>query len=100
MSECNDARPDPEILFHTDLTVSENQQFDDTFSDQYRGGTGILTTRATARFYEGLKLPATFQIGNVNHAGDLPATYVDPHLPLTNATSPVIRAYTLKWPVK
>jgi len=86
---------------NTDMITSQNYQFDDAFQVRPPGvGVGVLKTNASARFYEGLKLPSTFQIGNVGYAGDLPATYIDPHLPLTKATEPVIRSYTVEWPAK
>jgi RHS repeat-associated protein len=59
---------------------------DDTFS----GPKGVMCL-GTARFYEGLTLPSSFQPGAVPTAGVLYSTTINPNLPTTNATAPVYR---------
>jgi RHS repeat-associated protein len=58
------------------------------------------TVTGTARFYEGLTdLPPTFHSGYPpGHAGSLKSTTIDPHLPLDNATAPLIRTDTYENP--
>jgi hypothetical protein len=68
---------------YTDYSNS-NQQWDDSFRDLH--GT---TVEASARFYEGLKLPDTFKFNNVPEANGLKSTYIDPHLATDNATAEV-----------
>jgi uncharacterized protein RhaS with RHS repeats len=52
----------------------------------------------SARYYEGLILPATFVWGQVREAGSMMSTYDDPRLPADNATEPVIRSFEMKFP--
>ena len=62
------------------------------------GSSGTAKWNGIARFYEGLKLPATFVPGNVIHAGSLPATFVRPNLDAENATNPVNVMFETSWP--
>jgi RHS repeat-associated protein len=63
---------------------------DDIFRD-YSGNR----TDASARFYEGLKLPSSFLSNNPGtYAGILPSTGANPNLPTSNATAPVDRTWT------
>jgi RHS repeat-associated protein len=68
---------------------------DDTWS------AGILShfnATASARFYEGLELPASFIVNNPDTpAYRLPSTTIDPHLPTSAATDPVDRTWTSPW---
>jgi hypothetical protein len=72
---------------------------DDTFHipAAAAGTSGTWTISGTARFYEGLSLPDTFDVGNVPQAGILFSTSTDPHLPLANASPQVVHSYTNFW---
>lgn len=73
---------------------------DDTFAwrNLPANSSGYWTFTGSAQFYEGLKLPDTFAIGNAPLAGGLPSTNygVTPILP-PNSTTPVNSAYTNFW---
>ena len=65
-----------------------------TYDDMFRDPVGT-TVQGSARFYEGLVLPASFYPGSPGTtAGMLPATAIDPNLPTTNATAPVDLTWT------
>jgi hypothetical protein len=54
-----------------------------------------FTATASARFYEGLDLPASFTTPNRNTlAGDLRSTTTNPQLPTNAATDSVDRTWT------
>ncbi len=72
-------------------------QWDDSFSVGAQTGSGSITWKSSARFYEGLILPSTFKPGQP-FAGPLPSTTIDPHLSTTHATAPVNRTLTTNWP--
>lgn len=64
------------------------------FDDLFTAPAGY-TFEAQARFYEGMKkLPEKFKPNSVLPARELPATLVDPKLPLKNATGVVERTWT------
>jgi RHS repeat-associated protein len=66
--------------------------YDDSFIGLPSGD--IATTKA--RFYEGLQLPSSFIANNpATYAGILPSTTVNPKLPTTSATAPVVRTWTV-----
>jgi hypothetical protein len=68
----------------------------DTFANTVSAGsTGDDTVTATARFYEGLILPATFAVGNSPYAGSLLSSTIDPNLSTSSATLPVAASATL-----
>jgi len=68
----------------------------DTFENTVStGGTGDDTVTATARFYEGLILPADFAVGNSPYAGSLLSSTIDPNLSTSRATLPVAASATL-----
>jgi hypothetical protein len=74
---------------------------DDTFAvrNLSANSSGCWTIRGSAQFYEGLKLPGDFGVGNAPMAGPiLPSTKygVTPMLPPNNTTS-VNRTYTNFW---
>ena len=71
--------------------ASGNYNWDDEFTFSGAAGHGTIKWEASARFYEGLSLPASFRPNSVVHAGPLPATADDPHLSSQNATDPVNR---------
>lgn len=82
----------------TELVVSQNYQFDDTFSfGGSSSGHGSLTWNASARFYEGLMLPSSFVVGGSRTSGQLLSTMQDPHLPTGAATGPVDRTLNTTW---
>ena len=57
------------------------------YDDMLRGSSGT-TFYGQARFYQGLALPSSFTSNNpATAAGVLPATTVNPNLPLVNATA-------------
>jgi hypothetical protein len=56
----------------------------------FAGGKGEESITATARFYEGLTLPASFAVGKSPYAGDRLSSATDPRLSTSNATLPVI----------
>jgi hypothetical protein len=69
------------------------KDYDDT-SENNPAGT---TVKASARYYDGLKLPDTFlpgREGGYPGSGDLKSTTTDPHLSTDNATAPVDRTWT------
>ena len=59
---------------------------------------GTVTIRATARYYEGLILPADFTRGGARQAGNLFSTYNDPHLDFSAASNSVDYTFKLSWP--
>lgn len=75
----------------TDRMATGSYNYDDVFSFSGSTGHGKITWDASARFYEGLALPASFVPYKVSHAGPLPSTTQDPNLSTQGATSPVIR---------
>jgi hypothetical protein len=81
-------------------TTTSPLDWDDTFGANVRGSAASIkiTTTASARFYEGLQLPAAFRSFNVPSAGSLPATTVNPNLQLRGATEPVSRMFNHDWP--
>jgi hypothetical protein len=63
----------------------------DSFEASAHGtGGGINTVSATARFYEGLHLPAGFAVGQSPYAGSRLSSTSAPHLRTNRATLPVI----------
>jgi RHS repeat-associated protein len=74
------------------------RQIDDVFSIGPQTGHGGVSWKASARFYEGRKLPPTFREGSVQHAQGLPATREDPRLPLGNTSNTVDRELNYTWP--
>jgi RHS repeat-associated protein len=72
-------------------------QWDDSFKVGPQTGSGSITWRGSARFYEGLILPSTFKPGQP-FAGAALSTTIDPHLSTTHATAPVNRTLTTNWP--
>ena len=52
----------------TDDIAAGNRPWDDSFSAGPQSGTGSITWKASARFYEGLTLPSSFVVGQP-HAG-------------------------------
>jgi RHS repeat-associated protein len=83
-----------------DTTTSGPLWWDDQFSADVQGKAVSInfSTVASARFYEGLQLPKLFRAHSVASAGALRATTVDPHLPVTSATAPVVRTFEHRWP--
>jgi hypothetical protein len=67
------------------------------YDDAFDGPPGSHVN-ASARFYEGLQLPGSFTVHHNFPAGVLPATTVDPHLPLNNATPTDNRTWTAPTP--
>jgi hypothetical protein len=68
----------------------------DTFANTVSaGGTGDDTVTATARFYEGLVLPASFAVGNSPYADSRLSSTIDPNLSTSGATLPVAAGATL-----
>ena len=65
---------------------------DDTFDVE--PASANVHFHASARFYEGLKLPCDFKPNSNPYAQALPATSTDPHLPLSGATPPVVRNWS------
>lgn len=64
------------------------------YDDMFRGLTGSHI-HSSARFYDGLQLPASFTVHPAGFpAGVLRATTVDPHLPLKHATAADNRDWT------
>lgn len=61
--------------------------------DMFRGGPSGSFVFAQARFYEGLSLPSSFVPYSVPAAGILPATFINPNLPINNATSSINRVW-------
>jgi RHS repeat-associated protein len=85
----------------SDRTSSANSGFryDDTFIfTGSRAASGSTSWTTSARFYEGLELPPSFVRLGVKEAGVLPATKINPNLPLTDATPPVDRQFKREWP--
>lgn len=79
--------------------VPPNSQFTEyhlqhfPFDDEFTGPAGS-TIHASARFYEGLKLPPAFVRQPAGFpAGILRATKVNPHLPAKDATAPDVRTW-------
>jgi RHS repeat-associated protein len=70
----------------TTTTLSPAVPFDDTFM-------GWSAVSASAAFYEGLTLPASFVPGSVKFAGNLPATFQNPILSNCSATPSVARTW-------
>jgi len=71
---------------------------DDVFRINGNGATGTDSSTAAARFYEGLSLPPSFVPNNRNtFAGSLPATNINPNLPIGRATPPVVRTYNTQF---
>lgn len=81
-------------------TTTSHLWWDDRFMVNVKGEAARIsvTTRASARFYEGIQLPRTFRPNSVLHAGPLPATTINPRLPLRGATESVKRTFEYKWP--
>ena len=68
----------------------------DTFANTVSpGGAGDDTVTATARFYEGLILPASFAVGNSPYADSRLSSTIDPNLSTSSATLPVAASATL-----
>jgi RHS repeat-associated protein len=65
---------------------------DDTFDVE--PASANVHFHASARFYEGLKLPCDFVPHSNPYAQALPATSTNPHLPLNGATPPVVRNWS------
>jgi RHS repeat-associated protein len=83
----------------TDLTTTGDFAFDDTFSLSTPTKSVSLTWNATARFYEGLKLPDSFTAGGSRFAGNyLPSTEIEPKLPTGAGIPSVSRVLTTNWP--
>jgi len=82
------------------ITSTSPLWWDDKFGANVRGvATSIhVVTTASARFYENLLLPPTFRPNSVLSAGALPATTINPNLPLQGATQPLLRTFERKWP--
>ena len=78
--------------------VPANSEYTTTYGifgrdDTFQAPSGERA-RASARFYEGLTLPAAFIPNNPNtYAGILPSTTGNPNLPLSNASRPVNRRW-------
>jgi RHS repeat-associated protein len=68
---------------------------DFSYDDAFVGGPSGHKVAARATFYEGLKLPASFAVGNHPWAGILPSTTANPNLPTFNASSPVNRTWNV-----
>lgn len=73
----------------------------DTF--RYRGAhptveSVFVSWTASARFYEGLILPTSFQYDSVYLAGPMPATWDNPNLSTDGATAPVVRQFETSFP--
>jgi len=91
--------------FHVSKGESSVDNLND-YDDEFRFGgapgsaSGHYSAEGTARFYEGLTLPSDFVPGSVRHAGDLPATTVNPNLSSKNATDPVVRKVSTSWGTK
>jgi len=84
---------------HQKRRAAAGDPVDDTFHipAAATGTHGSWTISGAARFYEGLSLPDTFDVGNVHQAGILFSSSTDPHLPLTNASPQVVHSYTNFW---
>lgn len=65
---------------------------DDTFEVQ--PASANIHFNASARFYEKLKLPCDFVPDSNPYAKALPATSINPHLPLDGATPAVVRSWS------
>ena len=63
-----------------------------SYDDVFQAPSGTKAS-ATARFYEGLQLPAAFTPGGHPYSGILPSTTGNPNLPTNNATAPVNRRW-------
>lgn len=72
---------------------------DDTF--EFKGGPpgthGTWTISGSARYYDGLNLPNTFQPQNVPQARISLSTNSDPHIPLSGASNEATHSLTSFW---
>lgn len=94
-----EAWPVPPGGTHTVDYGNGTYQWDDAWGvGPVTTGSGTITWSGSARFYEGLTLPSSFQPNTDTNAKALPATSVDPRLPLQNATAPVARQLQTSWP--
>jgi hypothetical protein len=92
-----------EVKCGSNRPVRTEAGYDDRFYVDYSKShvQNDVTYKAVARFYEGLTLPDSFKINNTaTGAGDLPATTINPNLPIDNATDPVERTWTARPPKK
>jgi hypothetical protein len=80
---------------------SANSSSDDTFVDNNAGRaniTGSDSGTTTAIFYEGMKLPQVFNSDNKSiYSGALPSTTVNPNLPASAGTKPMVRTWSINY---
>lgn len=82
---------------HESADQTNNEGYDDDFLFKNVASSAQISTtvNGSARFYEGLTLPDSFHRGSYGTlSGNLYSSSVDPHIPLTNATGPVLRTDT------